>query len=145
MASRTEKVVVACRNASGEPDFFTTEVTVTPYEHRCGVHYDLAEESAAEEDYESPFICYDEQDMTNLRRELDELLTDEDLFRMLEQRGHGKATRLRAAEKLYSDLEQARAALPDAWLAAQCDVPRELIDRINATIDEADGKAPSAA
>lgn len=31
-------------------------------------------------------------------------------------------------------LEECRAALPDAWLAAKCNVPRELIHKIDAML-----------
>ena len=46
------------------------------------------------------------------------------------------------APELLSLLQQARAALPDAWTAARCDRSRELIEAIDATIGVA--PAPTA-
>ncbi len=46
------------------------------------------------------------------------------------------------APELLSLLQQARAALPDAWTAARCDRPHELIEAIDAAIDVA--TAPTA-
>jgi hypothetical protein len=48
-----------------------------------------------------------------------------------------------SAPELLSLLQQARAALPDAWTAARCDRPRELIEAIDAAIGVA--PAPTAA
>ena len=46
------------------------------------------------------------------------------------------------APELLSLLQQARAALPDAWALARCDRPRELVEAIDAATDVA--TAPSA-
>lgn len=56
------------------------------------------------------------------------------------QSGTGKTTIARliaAAPKLLEACEQARAALPDAWLAESNGVPRELIDLLDAAIAKA--------
>src|SRR3546814_10933961 len=42
-----------------------------------------------------------------------------------------------AAPDLFNALEQARAALPDAWAAVKCGVPREVIEIINAALAKA--------
>lgn len=44
-----------------------------------------------------------------------------------------------AAPDLLAALEQARAALPDAWAAVKCDVPREVLELIDAAIAKAKG------
>jgi hypothetical protein len=46
-----------------------------------------------------------------------------------------------AAPDLLEALEQARAALPDAWHAVQCDVPVEVLQLIDAAIAKATGGA----
>ena len=46
--------VVACRNASGVPDFFACAVEVTQAEHDEGDHYDRAQERAAEAGFAKP-------------------------------------------------------------------------------------------
>ena len=47
---------------------------------------------------------------------------------------------LAAAPDLLEACIQARAALPDAWFAAKCDVPRELIELLDAAISKAEGR-----
>ena len=56
-------VVIACRNANGSPDFVYTKVSVSQSQYDTGDHYDLAEEKALEDDYEGPFVCFDEVEM----------------------------------------------------------------------------------
>jgi len=51
------------------------------------------------------------------------------------------ANLIASAPLLLSLLRQARAALPDAWFAVRCGVPRELIEAIDAAIKAA--TAPS--
>jgi hypothetical protein len=46
-----------------------------------------------------------------------------------------------AAPDLLEALEQARAALPDAWAAVKCDVPVEVLKLIDAAISKAKGEA----
>ena len=63
---------------------------------------------------------------------------------------HGKACAdtwahanlIAAAPLLLHLLRQARAALPDAWFATRCGVPRELIEAINAAIATATTAPP---
>lgn len=47
------------------------------------------------------------------------------------------ASLIAAAPLLLCLLRQARAALPDAWFATRCGVPRELIEEIDAAISAA--------
>ena len=58
----TVKCVVACRNANGEPDFFPCTVNASQEQYDEGEHYDEAEQIAAEQGYEKPFLVYDEND-----------------------------------------------------------------------------------
>lgn len=46
-----------------------------------------------------------------------------------------------AAPKLLEACIQARAALPDAWLAAGCDCPADVVELLNEAISEAQGQA----
>lgn len=55
------KCVVACINASGEPDVFPLFVTCTREEMEDGKHYAAAEDEAAAHGYE-PRLVFDEQD-----------------------------------------------------------------------------------
>ncbi len=50
---------------------------------------------------------------------------------------HAHATLIAAAPLLLCLLQQARAALPDAWFAVRSGVPRELIEAIDAAISTA--------
>jgi hypothetical protein len=43
------------------------------------------------------------------------------------------------AQALLDELRKAQAALPDAWFAVKCNVPRELVDSIGAVIRKAEG------
>ena len=52
------------------------------------------------------------------------------------------ANLIAAAPLLLHLLRQARAALPDAWFATRCGVPRELIEAINAAIATATTAPP---
>ena len=53
-----------------------------------------------------------------------------------------QANLIAAAPLLLHLLRQARAALPDAWFATRCGVPRELIEEINAAIATATAAPP---
>lgn len=55
------KVIVACENASGEPDFHYCTVVCTKEDYEQGFHYQVAEYQAKEEGY-TPFLAYDEND-----------------------------------------------------------------------------------
>ena len=56
------KTVVACYNASGEPDFFFVLVELSRDYFLEGRHYQAAGEQAENEGYEGPFVMYDEYD-----------------------------------------------------------------------------------
>lgn len=43
-------------------------------------------------------------------------------------------------QELLEACIQARAALPDAWAAVQCNVPREVIELLNRAIEQAEKK-----
>jgi hypothetical protein len=58
----TYKVVVACYNASGEPDFFFCKVNCLPADYDEGVHYEIAKQAAKDNGYERPNVAYDESD-----------------------------------------------------------------------------------
>ena len=62
MEKRTIDVGVICRNANGEPDIFWTTIYATRKEIEEGLHYDLAEAAAQDNEYDGPFICVDEDD-----------------------------------------------------------------------------------
>lgn len=50
------RCVVACRNASGEPDFFFCIVPVSQEDYEEGVHYDLAIQDAHDNGYEGRYM-----------------------------------------------------------------------------------------
>lgn len=54
--------VVACFNASGEPDFYFCRVECEQDEYDVGKHYELAEEAAEGEGYSGPMVAFDEND-----------------------------------------------------------------------------------
>lgn len=56
------RCVVACTNASGEPDFYFCKVRCSPEELDIGHHYDLAEERATQEGYGGSMTVFDEND-----------------------------------------------------------------------------------
>lgn len=53
-----ERVFVACINASGESDFFVTDVEVAEEEYHLDRHADIAIARAKNEGYMAPFLCY---------------------------------------------------------------------------------------
>jgi hypothetical protein len=56
------RCVVACKNASGQPDFFACTVKASPEEYDNGEHYEAAQRAAEGEGYEGPFVVYDQND-----------------------------------------------------------------------------------
>lgn len=56
------RVVVACHNASGAPDFFAAWVRATGAQYAEGEHYDAARGAALDAGHEGPCICFDERD-----------------------------------------------------------------------------------
>jgi hypothetical protein len=55
------KVMVACTNSNGEPDFFFCKIRCTPEQYNNGQHYVCAEQAAIDEGYE-PRMAFDEND-----------------------------------------------------------------------------------
>lgn len=58
------KLLVACTNASGAPDFFKCDVEASESDIEDGHHYSLAKAMAEERGYEGPMVCFDEQDLS---------------------------------------------------------------------------------
>lgn len=56
------KCVVACFNASGEPDFYFCKVECEQDKYNEGTHYELAEDAAEGEGYSGPMVSFDEND-----------------------------------------------------------------------------------
>lgn len=56
------KCVVACYNASGEPDLYFVKVDCHPDDYENGGHYEMAEGAATEEGYSGPMVVFDEID-----------------------------------------------------------------------------------
>jgi len=56
------RCIVACRNASGTPDFYPCTVEVSQEQYDLGEHYDLAEKQAAEAGYDGITLTYDEHE-----------------------------------------------------------------------------------
>ncbi|MBF4371135.1 hypothetical protein EAY04_24415, partial [Vibrio anguillarum] len=71
--SDLKKVLVACRNSSGEADIFSCTVEVTEGQYDLGEHYDLAEAMAIAEGYEAPFVCFDQSEQKNIAKHVQEL------------------------------------------------------------------------
>ena len=63
MRRRRITVVAACHNASGCPDFALTVVEATQAEIDNGDHYDKARDQLLDNDYEPPFVFFDEDEM----------------------------------------------------------------------------------
>jgi hypothetical protein len=58
----TIRVIAACTNASGQPDFAFVNVECTARRIEGGFHYDMARDQLEDEGYEEPFVLFDEQD-----------------------------------------------------------------------------------
>ena len=56
------KCVVACHNASGEPDLYFVRVSCSEGEYDNGEHYERAEDAAYEKGYSAPMVVFDEND-----------------------------------------------------------------------------------
>ncbi len=57
--------VVACHNASGEPDFFFCRIGCMQEQYDEGEHYEAARCQAQLQGYEGDFVVYDENDGPN--------------------------------------------------------------------------------
>lgn len=66
-------VAVACTNSSGEADMPVFDFTLLERDYQLGVHYDMAKDMAAEDGYESPFVCFDQSEASVLKRAYDEI------------------------------------------------------------------------
>lgn len=67
------KMIVACRNSSGESDMFVCTVETTEEQHSLGEHYNLAEKQAQENGYISPFVSFDPSEQKNIAGKVSEL------------------------------------------------------------------------
>jgi len=56
------KCVVACHNASGEPDLFFVKVACSQEEYDYGDHYEKAEDEATQQGYSGSMVVFDEND-----------------------------------------------------------------------------------
>jgi len=56
------RMIVACTNASGEPDFHVCDVAASEAQIEDGEHYDLAKESAEKARYEGPMVAFERQE-----------------------------------------------------------------------------------
>jgi len=55
-------VVAACHNAGGEPDLAIIAVPATELEIKNGDHYERAGERLIDEDFEEPYVLFDEDE-----------------------------------------------------------------------------------
>jgi hypothetical protein len=60
------KVLVFCTNASGTPDIYRTERTVSEDQYEQGQHYYDAAMEAALKGYEEPWVFVDAQDVRGM-------------------------------------------------------------------------------
>lgn len=67
------KMIVACRNSSGEADMFSCTLEATQDEYLLGKHYDFAEKLAEESGYEGPFVSFDPSEQKNIADQVTEL------------------------------------------------------------------------
>ena len=56
------RIITACHDASGCPDFAWTVVDVSKSEYDNGAHYEAAEALLQERGYEGPFVHFDQED-----------------------------------------------------------------------------------
>jgi hypothetical protein len=61
-------IAVACTNASGSPDFFIARFEMDQQDMDYGLHYDAAIDQAKQDNYEGPFICFDETEFSAIHR-----------------------------------------------------------------------------
>lgn len=64
MKPAPRKIVVAGTNSNGQPDFYFVIVLASDDDVVHGRHYEAAQMAAVNNDYEEPFVCFDEQDST---------------------------------------------------------------------------------
>lgn len=56
------RMIVAGTNPNGEPDLFFCKVECSQKDYQEGNHYDAAKRLASDEDWEQPFVAFDEKD-----------------------------------------------------------------------------------
>lgn len=56
------RVIAACTNASGQPDFTFVNVDCTMQQLEGAFHYAMAREQLEDDGYEEPFVLFDEGD-----------------------------------------------------------------------------------
>lgn len=56
------RMIVACTNAQGAPDFFCCIVQCSEDEYEAGDHYDRAKAAAREDGYSGELVAFDEYD-----------------------------------------------------------------------------------
>ncbi len=61
------KVLVLCTNSRGWPDSVIYEVDASEKQISDGDHYAMAKDMAQDDDYEAPFVLFDENDRGGLR------------------------------------------------------------------------------
>jgi len=62
METKEIHCMVACRNASGEPELVPVRCRCTPIQMEEGLHYDAVRDYMLEQDYEKPVLVFDEVD-----------------------------------------------------------------------------------
>jgi hypothetical protein len=59
----TIRVIVACTDAEGEPDFAFVKIRCTPQQQEADEHCLTAQDWAADNDYDGPFVVFDEHNV----------------------------------------------------------------------------------
>lgn len=62
MGKTHHKMIVACMNSAGAPEFHTCAPLVTEEEIQAGEHYEAAKENARFNGYDEPMIAFDASD-----------------------------------------------------------------------------------
>ena len=60
------KCAVACCNSHGIPSLYFLKVECTQAQYDFGGHYSTAAQMATEEDYERPFVVFDQHDYKDI-------------------------------------------------------------------------------
>jgi len=59
------KCIIACHNASGKPDLAFVKVQCNQAQYDEGQHYEAAQDWARQDNYEPPFVVFDENDVSS--------------------------------------------------------------------------------
>ena len=71
------RIIAACKNPQGEPDFAAVDVEVTKQEHELGIHYKKARELFLQDGLEDPMVLFDAEDISILTwRDIANAMTD---------------------------------------------------------------------